>query len=543
MAEERSSVLTVGRIKRSLDLDVSAILIAERLVGGILGWDKVDWSVVESHRSRRFSFGRQRQDNLSIHDQLKPFFDRCDPGRGDFSALKPSPAVNHNLSNLVRLLCCHIGGHSLPGSKTNGKVFERTIEQERLHQLVIDQFLCRVGDDPVLDARAARLKAIAAAAENELEKHFADLINDHLEKNYLPDGVLDSHKHASLRDQARNRVEAARALNARELAGLSTPHGVLDAEALIRTEMAKILLGRFPYMRNYELMLLAELAMLQRPLAPRFVPDRMLSSRGGVIDAALIEQWDDAISKAASRLHPLKKTGAAWDRTPLQDRSIAICGSGPLPLSALFLHLFAGTKVILIDQAPVAIDRSRRLISNLERLDVIAPGALTVREHDAGRVCFYAPDMPPPAVTSDESSMIACDAVMIASLVDSTAKTTIADQVSRDPNAPDLLIMRSATGLSAKLAYDTIPTQVVSRRGLAYCGEALPATQVATRLDRIKAIRQGVACITSPDVLAIAHPDVVNTTEVYRKIPRIETGTGLTIEDWMEWLQLAGQGS
>ncbi len=560
MADGNISTSTGRRSRRSLDIDISIVLIAERLVGEIFGWDRVDWPALEHHKNRKFFFGRQRQDNPSVYEQLKPLFDRCVPEAGDFSALKPSPVVNDNLTKLVGHLCRHIGRHFMPvnESESDGPVLDRTIEQERLHGLVIDRLLSRIDGDPILIERAARLKTIAAAAESGLEEHFVDLINDHLEKRFLPGGVPDRYKQGSLQDQARGQIDETLALNERELAGLAMPTLALDKEALIKIEMTKILLGRFPYVRNYELMLLAEIAMLQQPLMPRFVPERVLSSRKGVVDAELMERWDAAIARVASRiglrhtvqsvLNPTSSQAplfsqdslSASDPTSSQDRIVAICGSGPLPLSALFLHLLTGMKVVLIDQAAAAVGRSRRLIVNLERLEIVEPGALSVQQREAGSVRFCSPDTLPAQRTD---ATVACDAVMIASLVDPSAKASIAEHFRRDPSAPDLLIMRSATGLSARLAYDALPTEAISQGALVYCGETLPATQVATHLDRAEAARRNVACTASPDVLAIAHPDVVNTTEVYRKVPIAANGDGfdpscsLMIEDWIERLE------
>lgn len=495
MAETNISTSHDKKYQRLIDLDISAVLIAERLVGEILGWDQVDWSAVEPHRNRKFFFGRQRQRDPSIHDQLKPFFDRCNVVIGHFSALKPSPVVNANLTKLVGHLCRHVGEHHLPDPDVGVVMLERTVEQERLHVAVIDRLLRRIDDSSILAERATRLKAIAAAAENELEKHFADLINEHIEASFLPGGVLDRYKRENFCDQARGQVDETRELNERELIGLATPELSLDEEAHLRIEMAKILLGRFPYVRNYELMLFAELAMLQQPLTPLSCED----SVSGV----------DSVSGADS------VSGSDIGSRLGADRTIAICGSGPLPLSALFLHLFTGTKIVLIDQAPVAVERSKRLIANLERLEIVEPSALTVHQRNAGNVCFRSQHATPEK-TPDASS-VACDAVMIASLVDPDAKAAIAEHFSRDPGAPELLIMRSATGLSARLAYDAISTEVLSRDGLAYCGESLPATQITTHLDHEEAMRSSIATAASQNVLAIAHPDVVNTTQVYRK--------------------------
>lgn len=533
MTDEQLATVFQQKSRRVLDLDISAHLLAERLIGEILGWDLVDWPTVLPHQGRKFSFGRQRQRIASIHDQLKPHFDRCDPSRHDFSPLRPSPVVNDNLSRLVGHLCRHIGRHGVSDNDEDSPALERTEAQDRLHLAVIELFLGRIDEDAELRLRAERLKRIAAAAENELEKHFADLINDRLESSFLQGALLDWQKIKSLRDQAESRIAETRALNEEELAGLSMPVLSLDDEALIRIEMAKILLSRFPYLRNYELMMLAELRMLQQPLVPRFVRERDLAGEAGSIDRPLLARWDKALTGFS-----LQDPRSTLDPGPSQ--TLVVCGSGPLPLSALFLHLFTGAAMVLVDADASAIERSGRLIGNLERLTILEPGALTMRKGDVGQLAFHAPGTPTPA--SAEAS-IACDGVMIASLVDQDAKARITAQFQCDPNAPNLLIMRSAIGLSAKLVYDAIPTKTFSQGNLAYCGETIPAAQVATHLDRIEAIQRKVASVTSPNILAIAHPDVVNTTEVYRRIlsgaatSNVNAEPCETIEEWIEKME------
>jgi hypothetical protein len=352
--------------------------------------------------------------------------------------------------------------------------------------------------------------------------------------------MLDAYKVGRLRDQAKGRVGEARLLNARELNGLAMPELALDDEALIRVEMTKILLSRFPYVRNYELMLLAEIAALQRPLTPLFLRERALSGKGGQIDRALIERWGKAVAGISSVTG--EPDAHRWQGA-LTDRTIAICGSGPLPMSALFLHLFTGAAVVLIDMERTAVVRSQRLITNLERLGILKPGVLAVRRVNAADVSFHHPNR---LSGNMADTSVTCDAVMVASLVDHNAKTSIATQLCVDHGAPKLLIMRSATGLSAQLAYDPVPAEGFNRGNLVYCGETMPATQIAVHLDRIEAIRRGVACKESPDLLAIAHPDVVNTTEIYRKIAtypesfQLDFSACETVEDWIRELEIAG---
>jgi len=539
LAEDDTSTSPKHPNARSLDLDIGALLISERLVGEILGWDLVDWSAVEPHQGRKFSFGHQRKKDPSIYEQLKPLFDRCDHDKKDFSALKPSPIVNGSLTRLVGSLCHHIGMQELTLPESDGSSLKRTVEQDQLHIGVVERVLARIEASAQLRKRAELLKQVAAAAESELEKHFADLINGRLENSFLPDGHLDPNKFNSLRDQARCRVDEMRLLNERELVDLSKPHPALDDDALIRIEMARILLSRFPYVRNYELMLLAELTMLQQPLTPRFAPEQMLAAKGWTMSTALTERLDQTIAEIDSHIGSTLESKGPLSLQD-EDRTIAICGSGPLPMSALFLHLLTKTRVVLIDNDQEAVERSRRLITNLEMMGIIRNNSLTVLQRRAGDVIFLGTQGP---TVSTSDMEVACDVVLIASLVDAKSKASIASQFMANSSAPELLVMRSATGLSAKLAYDPVSTETFSCDNLVYCGVTVPATQVATHLNRVEAAHRRVICAASPDVLAIAHPDVVNTTEVYRRIPDQKGRLNLhveafqTMEDWIEALE------
>ena len=209
-------------------------------------------------------------------------------------------------------------------------------------------------------------------------------------------------------------------------------------------------------------------------------------------------------------------------------------------MSALFLHLLTNKRVILIDDDQDAVKRSRRLIANLERMGIIRQNSLTVLQQRAGDVVYRGSQMP---TTSTSGAEVACDVVLIASLIDAGSKTLIARQFMADSSAPELLVIRSATGLCAKLAYDPVSTETFSCNNLVYCGGTVPATQVASHLNRVEAARRRVVCRASPDLLAIAHPDVVNTTEVYRRIPdqngqlNVHVDACETMEDWIDSLE------
>jgi hypothetical protein len=498
--------------------NLDALLIAERAIGEIFGWDRVDWSLVRRQRGRRFAFDRDQQMTPAVHEALLPLFDRCRPAEGSFAPLRPSPVVNRALGRMITLVCRHFGAHHLPaaaGPQCDGA-------RERLHHDVVDHILARIGGDSRLEQRAAMLKRIAAAAEGELERHYAERINARIEAALFPKGHPDRGRLDRLKSLA-----AAQIAETPELPERAATDAAAAPERRLRVEMAKILLQPFPYLDNYAHMMAAESAMLNCAAPPRFVRERRLGDSGGRIDAAALERFDRAIAGLA---------GDDSGERPLPGR-MAFCGSGPLPLSALLLHLSTGIEMLLIERDREAVRASTRLLQKLEALDIIAPGGLELVERDAGDCRFVGRRRPASA------DAFCCDAVMIASLVDPRAKARIADGIAAEPAAPDLLLVRSARGLAAALAYDPIDSERLGGLALAYCGEALPRTQIATHLDRVGAIREGRTSPASRDLLAIAHPDVVNSTELYRRyaarrLPGAPPGNA-TPTDWIDLLEQA----
>lgn len=489
------------RARRSFDPEIEGRQVAERTIGAIFGVAQRDGC-----------FRREPEPGSSVYEQLKPLFDRCrlnEDGQ-DFTPLKPSPTVNASLTKLVRVACRHFGSHHLP---TDGRTapLQRTADQELLHASVLVHMTGRIGDDPELGRRARILKRIAAAAESELELHHADLINARIEAGWLAGGRPDRTVIPRRQEQMAAAAAAPPMLHGCQLRGLSMRARPLERARTRRLGLAGMLLRGFPYLRNYQLMTLAELAMLERQAAPRFIRERALMAGA----TQMGEPVGQLLDRSITRLNDALALPADPWAGSLAGRRIAFCGSGPLPLSAIFMHLMTDVEVVLIDRDQAAIERSSRLIANLERLEVLAPGKMKVVHRDAGSTVFQSRSTlhraPPDAVV--------CDAVMVASLVPGPAKAEIVRRMGEHEDAPELLIMRSACGLSARLLYDAVELDGAIGERFAYCGEALPAIHVATHLGRAEALREGSSCTASRDLLAVAHPDVVNSTELHRKLP------------------------
>lgn len=146
---------------------------------------------------------------------------------------------------------------------------------------------------------------------------------------------------------------------------------------------------------------------------------------------------------------------------------IAFVGSGPLPLSALLLHLRLGCPVTCVDSDPEACDASRRLIGRLG----LEEGIRVVREE--GAFFDYAP----------------YSAVFVASLV--TGKAGVLGRIrSTRPDA--VLAVRTAEGMR-RLMYESVDEAALAAGGWVLLGRTHPAERVvinSTLFCRNSACRQ-----------------------------------------------------
>jgi hypothetical protein len=169
------------------------------------------------------------------------------------------------------------------------------------------------------------------------------------------------------------------------------------------------------------------------------------------------------------------------------------------------LHAWTGARVTLIDQDERCVEQARLLCFELERLRVLDEGAVSVLACDAADVPAWH-DTPH-------------DAALVASLVPHAAKLRLARAFSAaDGCSTPALLVRSAQGLCAELAYEPVDTHEVGSASLPFCGESVPAHQVVDGLDPLRAAQRGATSPSSRELVAIAHPSVLNTTELYRAL-------------------------
>ncbi len=300
--------------------------------------------------------------------------------------------------------------------------------------------LARIQGDPALRDRARALRQLAAVAETELEHHYSERLLARLAGATAP---LDRVSHGALR-----------------------MHRLLAH------------LRDFPYAANYAHLVSAELSLLETDVAPLFVRDREL---------ARLQEHGSAAARTLQALRDVH--GSPLPPVALADATIAVVGCGPLPITGLMLHAWTGSAVTLVDLDRSSVERSCALVRELERLSVIDEGAVRVLLGDAAEPAEWGG---------------AVDVVLVASLVPHAAKLRLARAlVAATSGKPFALLVRSAAGLCAELAYEPVATHEISCAALAFCGESVPAHQVSS----------------SRELIVVAHESVLNTTELYRTRP------------------------
>lgn len=143
---------------------------------------------------------------------------------------------------------------------------------------------------------------------------------------------------------------------------------------------------------------------------------------------------------------------------------VAFCGSGPLPLTGILLAVTMDAKVTLIDNDPEAVRLSQRLIENWELRGIIEPNQITVICADAGKVRFFRNSRHPDLLEDSWSPKSAqCDVLFVAALIPNATKEEIAQNVSDMRNNGPLVVLRTAHGLTARLAYFQNRRHVMTR--------------------------------------------------------------------------------
>jgi len=397
--------------------------------------------------------------DASLYERLAPRLAACDAAR-DLQALAPCPDVDRSLGRLVSI----IQGELVPHTRLGG-AHARAVRAELLLQL---------RSSPQLQARAGVLRRCAGVAEHALEVHWSERLLQRLP---------------------------------RRSATNPAPAGPARVRALAAC------LSGFPYVQNYLQLTAAELALLECPVRPLLLRDAQRAALPAALrrdfGRALAATYGTALScegaepagtrracfaaLGSSDLSPrLPARGALRARRELayawRERTILVCGCGPLPLSGLMLHALTGARVRLLDRDGLAVAAARRWLDALEQLHVLPRDAVRVCQADVAEL---------------DPAAHGADVVLIASLVDPAAKSRLARRLQQQP-APLRLLLRSARGLCAELAYPAVDTCAVSHAALPFCGESVP---------------EHLSEPGEQSVLVRAPHTVLNTTELFHNLP------------------------
>jgi hypothetical protein len=394
----------------------------------------------------------------AIYDQLVPRALACDPARGDLRALAPSAEVNRCLQRLVAIVQGESERAHYPIEAVQSPEFTRELS---------GQLVQRIHARSELRERARELRQIAATAETALEYHF-------------------SRRLLGLLRQRQDTLPTA-------------------APGPARTQQLEQCLTDFPYTHNYLQLMAAEVALLELQPVPQVLRDRELCALPASARREFLTRRERLRAFA-------QQQGSAL---PLSQQTIAVCGCGPLPISGLMLHTWTGARVVLIDRDPSSVDAARAWVRELTRIGVLEEGAVCVQQADVSQLEFVTRHV----ASDSHGARLHCDVMLVASLVDGAAKLELARKLrSGEEPAPHTLLLRSAGGLCAELAYEAVDTHAVNDVRLPFCGESLPRGQVCIGMDAQLAARSGITSDESSELLFIAHRHVLNSTEVYRRL-------------------------
>lgn len=107
--------------------------------------------------------------------------------------------------------------------------------------------------------------------------------------------------------------------------------------------------------------------------------------------------------------------------------------------------------------------------------------------------------------------------MLLASLLPQPVKAEVAASMAKNHIAPELLLVRSAVGLVAKMAYERVDCRSLEQDGLEYVGEWLPHRGVKPLAPKSLASEDAPQGLSeNRNVLGYIHSEVLNSVEVYR---------------------------
>ncbi|MBX2810673.1 MAG: hypothetical protein KTR25_02640 [Myxococcales bacterium] len=189
-----------------------------------------------------------------------------------------------------------------------------------------------------------------------------------------------------------------------------------------------------------------------------------------------------------------------------ESSTITMGGCGPLPITGILYHALTGAQIELIDHHPKAAAFAKDFICEMERLGILSRNVVRVRCEDVG------------ALLVDHEHV--CDVIMVASLVDRATKYQLAQKIScsaQQSMGSPALLLRSAKGLCAELAYVSIDRAEIEQAGMVFQGELVPCNHVISDADESEAQKWGLMSLCSPSLLDVLPAMVLNSSELYSR--------------------------
>lgn len=216
-----------------------------------------------------------------------------------------------------------------------------------------------------------------------------------------------------------------------------------------------------------------ELFYVRRLLKSTFRPETESAAQKVILaseDFPYTENYVFMVEKEAQVIECFLDTLRNRQDSPADgELSIAFCGSGPLPLTGILLSAYMNVNVTLVDNDSEAVQYSERLIEKWENDGVIPAGRIKIVLSDCADVHFVRPG------SKNENGQIAvkCDVVFVAALIPNATKECVLERVSSLKEEGPVVVLRSAHGLTARLAYFRSRRKTMSRY-LNFIGTVVP---------------------------------------------------------------------
>lgn len=197
---------------------------------------------------------------------------------------------------------------------------------------------------------------------------------------------------------------------------------------------------------------------------------------------------------------------------------VVFCGSGPLPLTGVLLAARLQCAVTLVDCDAQAVRLSTRLVARWERLGVVPLGLIRVVLADGGDVQFTGrahtdvDEGQQDQVEQVEGGMVhmRCDVVFIAALIPNDVKEKMVESMCAGGEPRPLVALRSAHGLTARMAYFHTRRSVLSQY-VPLVATAVPETH-----------KLGNGRVVDDDVIPTGFfpRQILNSIEIYGRVAR-----------------------